>query len=167
VLRKDLSCENINNLKEDMDLKNNLNILKGDYPIFRRRDALFIIKKLKGEEVENALLDTLKNDTSPDLRHEAAFALYERNSLKAIVPLIEAFENDPHPLVKHETAEALGLFGDERAIEPLKKGLKEADEVVRGSIEIALDSIMNRLRNQEGNKFKNIECGNPEPKLES
>jgi HEAT repeat protein len=132
---------------------------KGDIDFFRivldskpslllRIHAVCMLADLKDERAVPALCETLKTDSSPLVRHEAAFSLGQLEFRSAVPALLEAMANDKSVLVRHESAVALGSIGEETARAGLFDRLRDPDEDVRLSAEIALADLdfLNRLR---------------------
>src|SRR5207245_3637343 len=91
---------------------------------------------------------TLKADPSPLVRHEAAFSLGQLEFKSAVPALLEAMANDDSVLVRHESAVDLGSIGEETARSGLIDGLREPDEDVRLTAEVARADLdfLQRLR---------------------
>ena len=132
---------------------------KGDVNFFRtaldsrpslllRIHAVCMLADMKDERAVLALCETLKGDPSPLVRHEAAFSLGQLEFKSAVPALLEAMANDESVLVRHESAVALGSIGDETARPGLIDRLRDPDEDVRLSAEVALADLdfLERLR---------------------
>jgi HEAT repeat protein len=132
---------------------------KGDVDFFRivlgsrpslllRIHAVCMLADMKDERAVPALCETLKEDPSPLVRHEAAFSLGQLEFKSAVPTLLEAMENDESVLVRHESAVALGSIGEEAARSGLIDRLRDPDEDVRLSAEVALADLdfLKRLR---------------------
>ena len=113
-----------------------------------RIHAVCMLADMKDEGAVPALCETLKEDPSPLVRHEAAFSLGQLEFKSAVPALLEAMANDESVLVRHESAVALGSIGDETARLGLIDRLRDPDEDVRLSAEVALADLdfLNRLR---------------------
>ncbi len=46
-----------------------------------------------------------------------------------------------HGMVRHEAAEAIGAIGDSECVALLQRFVKDSDELVRESCEVALDAV--------------------------
>ena len=132
---------------------------KGDVDFFRlvldgrpslplRIHAVCMLADMKDERAVPALCETLKADPSPLVRHEAAFSLGQLEFKSAVPSLLEAMANDESVLVRHESAVALGSIGEETARSGLIDRLRDPDEDVRLSAEVALADLdfLQRLR---------------------
>jgi deoxyhypusine monooxygenase len=132
---------------------------KGDVHFFKsvlaRRPSLLLrihavcmLADMEDERAVPALCETLKEDPSPLVRHEAAFSLGQLEFKSAVPALMEAMANDESVLVRHESAVALGSIGDETARSGLIDRLRDPDEDVRLSAEVALADLdfLKRLR---------------------
>src|SRR5438128_1441170 len=107
-----------------------------------------MLANLKAERAVPALWKTLEQDPSALVRHEAAFALGQLEFKSALPALLEAMANDESVLVRHESAVALGSIGEETARSGLIDRLRDPDEDVRLSAEVALADLdfLQRLR---------------------
>jgi deoxyhypusine monooxygenase len=80
-------------------------------------------------------------DPSALFRHEIAF-VFGQLSHPASIPALTAALGDLNEvsMVRHEAAEALGSLGEEAGVEDILKGfLNDKEQVVRESVEVALD----------------------------
>jgi deoxyhypusine monooxygenase len=80
-------------------------------------------------------------DPSALLRHEIAF-VFGQLSHPASIPALTSALSDlkESSMVRHEAAEALGSLGEEEGVEDvLKQFLNDEEQVVRESVEVALD----------------------------
>jgi deoxyhypusine monooxygenase len=113
-----------------------------------RIHAVCMLADMKDERAVPALCDTLNQDPSPLVRHEAAFSLGQLEFKSAIPALLEAMADDESVLVRHESAVALGSIGEETARSGLIDRLRDPDEDVRLSAEVALADLdfLKRLR---------------------
>ncbi len=109
--------------------------------ILLRIHAVCMLADMKSEDAVPALSRALKEDPSPLVRHEAAFSMGQLEFKSAIPALLEAMAKDKSVLVRHESAVALGSIGDERARDGLVDALKDIDDDVRLSAEIALADL--------------------------
>ena len=132
---------------------------KGDVDFFKsvldRRPSLLLrihavcmLADMEDERAVPALSETLKTDPSPLVRHEAAFSLGQLEFKSGVPALLEAMANDKSVLVRHESAVALGSIGEETARPALIDRLRDQDEDVRLSAEVALADLdfLKRLR---------------------
>src|SRR5437879_1609995 len=123
-------------------------VLDGRPSLLLRIHAVCMLADMKDERAVPALCETLKQDPSPLVRHEAAFSLGQLEFKSAVPALLEAMANDESVLVRHESAVALGSIGEETARSGLHDRLRDPDEDVRLSAEIALADLdfLKRLR---------------------
>ena len=132
---------------------------KGDVKFFKtvldsrpslllRIHAVCMLADMKDERAVPELCETLREDPSPLVRHEAAFSLGQLEFKSAVPALLEAMANDDSVLVRHESAVALGSIGEETARSGLIDRLRDPDEDVRLSAEVALADLdfLERLR---------------------
>ena len=118
-------------------------------PLFRRYRAMFALRDLASPPAlptaipaVEALATSLRDMNSSALfRHEVAFVFGQLSHPASIPALVASLrDGDEVPMVRHEAAEALGALGDNPvAWESLKEHLKDKEQVVRESIEVALD----------------------------
>jgi HEAT repeat protein len=106
-----------------------------------REAACWVLAKLGGDQVQQCLLDVLR-DFVPALRSTAARSLGELGSAAAVQPL-ESLLGDSNVEVRVSAAYALGLLGDKHAVEQLIKKLADESEDprVRGTIAEALADL--------------------------
>src|SRR5437879_10520912 len=116
-------------------------VLDGRPSLLLRIHAVCMLADMKDERAVPALCETLKADPSPLVRHEAAFSLGQLEFKSAVPALLEALANDESVLVRHESAVALGSIGDETARSGLIDRLRDPDEDVRLSAEVALADL--------------------------
>jgi len=123
-------------------------VLDGRPSLLLRIHAVCMLADMKDERAVPALCEALKQDPSPLVRHEAAFSLGQLEFKSAVPALLEAMANDESVLVRHESAVALGSIGEETARSGLIDRLRDPDEDVRLSAEIALADLdfLKRLR---------------------
>jgi deoxyhypusine monooxygenase len=123
-------------------------VLDGRPSLLLRIHAVCMLADMRDERAVLALSETLKQDPSPLVRHEAAFALGQLEFKSAVPFLLEAMANDESVLVRHESAVALGSIGEETARSGLIDRLRDPDEDVRLSAEVALADLdfLKRLR---------------------
>lgn len=118
--------------------------------IVLRIHAVCMLADMKNEKAIPLLSMALREDPSPLVRHEAAFAMGQLEYKSGVLSLIDAMTRDDSVLVRHESAVALGSIGDERARSPLTRMLKDSDDDVRLSAEVALADLdfLRRLRSK-------------------
>jgi len=116
-------------------------VLDGRPSLLLRIHAVCMLADMKDERAVPALSESLKQDPSPLVRHEAAFALGQLEFESAVPFLLEAMANDESVLVRHESAVALGSIGEETARSGLIDRLRDPDEDVRLSAEVALADL--------------------------
>jgi hypothetical protein len=123
-------------------------VLDGRPSLLLRIHAVCMLADMKNEKAVPVLCETLNLDPSPLVRHEAAFSLGQLEFKSAVPALLEAMANDESVLVRHESAVALGSIGDETARSGLNDRLRDLDEDVRLSAEVALADLdfLKRLR---------------------
>jgi len=81
-------------------------------------------------------------DESALFRHEIAFVLGQMMNRHAMASLKKVVENTrEHCMVRHEAAEALGAIAEEEARPFLEKFVKDDEQVVAESCEVALDMV--------------------------
>ena len=125
-------------------------VLDGRPSIVLRIHAVCMLADMKNEDAIPLLSQALREDSSPLVRHEAAFAMGQLEYKSGVPSLIDAMMNDESVLVRHESAVALGSIGDEKARDPLVRMLRDTDEDVRLSAEVALADLdfLKRLRSK-------------------
>ncbi len=116
-------------------------VLESRPSLFLRIHAVCMLADLKDENAVPPLAKVLREDESPLVRHEAAFVLGQLGFKSSIPSLMEAMSRDESVLVRHESAVALGSIGDESAKDGLERTVKDLDEDVRYSAEIALADL--------------------------
>jgi deoxyhypusine monooxygenase len=131
--------ESIENLEKSL--------LDTKLPLFLRYRAMFSLRDLASPPdlptTVSAVLALAKGlaDPSALFRHEIAF-VFGQLSHPASIPALTAALSDLEEvsMVRHEAAEALGSLGEEEGVEDiLKRFLNDKEQVVRESVEIALD----------------------------
>jgi deoxyhypusine monooxygenase len=131
--------ESIENLEKSL--------LDTKLPLFLRYRAMFSLRDLASPPdlptAVPAVLALAKGlaDPSALFRHEIAF-VFGQLSHPASIPALTAALGDLEEvsMVRHEAAEALGSLGEEEGVEDiLKRFLNDKEQVVRESVEIALD----------------------------
>ncbi|CAL8138250.1 unnamed protein product [Orchesella dallaii] len=110
-------------------------------PLKGRFRALFTLRNIKNE-LSIKQIGECFSDTSALLKHELAYCLGQMQSSEAIPILSNVLGNKAeHPMVRHEAAEALGAIGTEECLTILKDYVKDDEEVVRETVELALGRI--------------------------
>lgn len=109
--------------------------------LYERYAALFALRDMGGDDAILAICDGLEKETQSALfRHEVAYVLGQLASPVAIPALSQTLSNHEESyMVRHEAAEALGAIASDEAQEVLKKYVKDGADVVRESVEVALD----------------------------
>lgn len=121
--------------------------LDSKLPLFLRYRAMFGLRDLASPPdlptAVPAVLTLAKGlaDPSALFRHEVAFVFGQLSHPASIPALTAALGNlEEVSMVRHEAAEALGSLGDEEGVEEtLKRFLNDKEQVVRESVEVALD----------------------------
>ena len=109
--------------------------------MFERYRAMFALRNRGGRDAILALCEGLESEKESALfRHEVAFVLGQMQNEDAISTLKKVLiKEDEVDMVRHEAAEALGAIGSKEAEEILKEFVKDKADVVRESVEVALD----------------------------
>ena len=124
-------------------------LLDTKLPLFLRYRAMFGLRDLASPPnlptAVPAVLALAKGlaDPSALFRHEIAF-VFGQLSHPASIPALAAAIGDLEEvgMVRHEAAEALGSLGEEAGVEDiLKRFLNDKEQVVRESVEVALDMV--------------------------
>ncbi|KAG9244689.1 putative Deoxyhypusine hydroxylase [Calycina marina] len=122
-------------------------LLDTTQPLFLRYRAMFGLRDLASPPdlptASQAVLALAKGFSDPSalFRHEIAF-VFGQLSHPASIPSLTAALTDleESSMVRHEAAEALGSLGEEEGVEEtLKMFLNDKQQVVRESVEVALD----------------------------
>ena len=112
-------------------------------PLFQRYRAMFALRNRGGDDAAIALGEVLVGDTSSALlRHEVAYVLGQMQLPAGANALAESLRRlNEHNMVRHEAAEALGAIvgAEEKCKLLLEEFLKDDDDVVRESCQVALD----------------------------
>jgi len=122
-------------------------LLDTKVPLFLRYRAMFGLRDLASPpDLPTAVPSVLAlakglHDPSALFRHEIAFVFGQLSHPASIPALTESLANlEEASMVRHEAAEALGSLGDEDGVEDvLKQFLNDKEQVVRESVEVALD----------------------------
>ncbi|CAK4463033.1 unnamed protein product [Aphanomyces euteiches] len=116
-------------------------LLDSSRSMFDRYRAMFSLRNRNTEEAALALAAAF-NDSSALFRHEIAYVMGQMVNPVTIPSLKEVLVNESeHRMVRHEAAEALGAIGTPECEEILQVYLKDSQQVVRESCEVALDII--------------------------
>lgn len=109
--------------------------------IFKRYGALFALRDIGGSEAVCALCAGMESESVSALfRHEVAFVLGQMANPEAVKSLSRVLQRSGESdMVRHEAAEALGAMGTAEADAILKRYAKDSVDVVRESVEVALD----------------------------
>ncbi|KAI0564481.1 Deoxyhypusine monooxygenase [Gracilaria domingensis] len=110
-------------------------------PLFERYKSMFALRNKGGEQAVLALCAGMQADKESALfRHEVAYVLGQMQH-QASIPTLQYFLSDQneHEMVRHEAAEALGSIGSVTAEKILSQFRTDRKEVVRESVEVALD----------------------------
>ena len=112
-------------------------------PLFERYRAMFALRNRGGDDAAIMLGKVLVEDSSSALlRHEVAYVLGQMQLPAGANALAECLKRlNEHNMVRHEAAEALGAIvgAEEKCKILLEEFLKDQDDVVRESCEVALD----------------------------
>ena len=112
-------------------------------PLFERYRAMFALRNRGGDDAAIMLGKILVEDSSSALlRHEVAYVLGQMQLPAGANALAESLKRlNEHNMVRHEAAEALGAIvgAEEKCKILLEEFLKDQDDVVRESCEVALD----------------------------
>jgi len=108
--------------------------------LYLRYKSMFALRNLNTEEATLAICQGFKCKDSALFRHEIAFVLGQLQQECSISALREQLaDKSESPMVRHECAEALGAIGTNECLDILQKYLKDEEEIVRESCEVALD----------------------------
>jgi len=122
-------------------------LLDTNLPLFLRYRAMFGLRDLASPPdlptAVPAVVALAKGfkDPSALFRHEIAFVFGQLSHPASIPSLTATLGNlKEASMVRHEAAEALGSLGEEEGIEDiLRRFLDDKEQVVRESVEVALD----------------------------
>jgi len=108
--------------------------------LFERYRALFGLREIGNAEAVEVMCEGLW-DKSALFRHEVAYVLGQVQHPAAATSLAKVLEQQSeNPMVRHEAAEALGaLITEESTIPLLTKYVKDSQDIVRESCEVATD----------------------------
>jgi len=125
------SCQDVTTLGEDL--------LSEENDLWKRYRAMFALRDI-GSPESIALLGKALKCGSALFRHEIAFVLGQLQSPLSVTDLTDSLADlAENEMVRHECAEALGAIGTPECEEILKKFLEDKEQVVRESVEVALD----------------------------
>ncbi|XP_053311845.1 deoxyhypusine hydroxylase-like [Spea bombifrons] len=114
-------------------------LLDDNCPLFERYRAMFALRNIGGKEAVLALTEGLQCGGAL-FRHEIGYVLGQMQHESAVSGLSAALERfDENPMVRHECAEALGSIAQEECLKALQAHVKDDEQVVRESCEVALD----------------------------
>lgn len=113
----------------------------GKRDMFKRYRAMFTLRNIGGEKATLALCEGMEREKGSALfRHEVAYVLGQLQREEAVPTLIKFLKDDKEAdMVRHEAAEALGAIGSKEAEAELELFKKDKADVVRESVEVALD----------------------------
>lgn len=114
-------------------------LLDTNKSLFDRYRAMFSLRNRNTPGAALALGEAF-NDPSALFRHEIAYVMGQMEN-PVTVPALKKVLVDlkEHRMVRHEAAEALGAIGTPECEEILQVYLKDSEQVVRESCEVALD----------------------------
>lgn len=110
-------------------------------PLFERYRALFALRNHGSDDAVLALCEGMETESESALfRHEVAYVLGQMASPVSVDSLAHVLRrSDESDMVRHEAAEALGAVGTPEAEKVLEEFRRDGADVVRESVEIALD----------------------------
>ena len=129
-------------------------VMNDDEEMYARYGAMFALRNKSYASAEatrqcaDVLGDTLRTSASALLKHEVCYVLGQLQcaSASAREALVRCLGDvDEHPMVRHEAAEALGSIADASTEAILRQYLRDDDEIVAQSCEVALE-IMRQER---------------------
>lgn len=107
--------------------------------IYEQYKAMFALRNMKSEEAVHVIGEGMKHKSAL-FRHEVAFVFGQLRSKASVGYLAERLMDlGEHEMVRHECAEALGAIGCEEGHEVLLRYKDDASDIVRESVEVALD----------------------------
>ncbi|ADM11751.1 deoxyhypusine monooxygenase [Encephalitozoon intestinalis ATCC 50506] len=116
--------------------------------LYRRYQAMFYLRDLNTLDAIHSLGEAMRDDSSL-FKHEISFVFGQMRSVESIPYLIKGMEDEKeHGMVRHECAEALGAIGNDKALEALAKYLHDPCDILRESVEVAVD-IHNYMTSNE------------------
>jgi len=115
-------------------------LLDSNEPLWKRYRAMFTLRNLATDDAVLAIAEGLKCEDSALFRHEIAFVLGQLQSALTIDQLTSRLSlPDENCMVRHECAEALGAIATEECRKILEQYMKDEEQVVRESCQVALD----------------------------
>lgn len=126
--------------KTDVDSLREM-LCDGERAMFARYRAMFALRNRGGKEATLALCEGMEREKGSALfRHEVAYVLGQMQREEAVGTLVRFLRDEEEvDMVRHEAAEALGAIGSEEAERELERFRKDKADVVRESVEVALD----------------------------
>lgn len=118
-------------------------LVDAESSLFHRYRAMFTLRDMNSDAAALALVEGILCDRSSALfRHEVAYVLGQMQRA-VTVPGLSAVLRDAHEhrMVRHEAAEALGAIGGDEVEQLLKLYHDDAEDVVRESAIVALDTM--------------------------
>jgi deoxyhypusine monooxygenase len=107
--------------------------------LYKRYQIMFHLRNLMTEEAVEILVKGFSDDSAL-FKHEIAFVLGQMEMAEATTHLIKVLADESqHGMVRHECAEALGAIGTEQAKKALEPFLTSKVDIIRESVEVALD----------------------------
>ncbi|DAZ93536.1 TPA: hypothetical protein N0F65_000152 [Lagenidium giganteum] len=114
-------------------------LLDSSRSLFDRYRAMFSLRNRNTPDAALALAEGF-HDSSALFRHEIAYVMGQMENPVTVPALKDVLMNhSEHRMVRHEAAEALGAIGTSECEEILQVYLKDSEQVVRESCEVALD----------------------------
>lgn len=113
----------------------------GERDMFKRYRAMFALRNMGGKDATLALCEGMEGEKGSALfRHEVAYVLGQVQREEAVPTLVKFLKDEGEAdMVRHEAAEALGAIGSKEAESELERFRKDKADVVRESVEVALD----------------------------
>lgn len=109
--------------------------------LFHRYRAMFSLRDMNSDQSALALLDGFRDDSAL-FKHEVAYVLGQMQRSVTVDGLSQVLrDTSEHRMVRHEAAEALGAIGGSAAEFVLEEYMKDPEQVVNQSCEVALDTI--------------------------
>lgn len=114
-------------------------LLDRDECLFRRYQAMFLLRDLGTPEAVHAL-GAAMDDDSALFKHEISFVFGQMRNKLSVPYLIKGVcDESEHGMVRHECAEAIGIIGDDTGFRTLLKYLHDPCDILRESVEVAVD----------------------------
>ncbi|KAJ3315029.1 hypothetical protein HDV04_004829 [Boothiomyces sp. JEL0838] len=138
-------------------------LLDENEQLAKRFRALFSLKATKSDRAVEIISKCFK-DSSCLLKHELAYVLGQMKNKSAIPVLFNVLGNlEENAMVRHEAGEAIGAIGDISTLPELEKYQDDMFQVVRETVELAINNIQCDLSNYQ-NEYPTTD---PAPALES